>query len=712
MILAGSALAQTPAVSLRIETASGRRQFKMGEAIGLKLTFDNASADTWNVSGVQGGGRSVLGFEDRFLVSPKEGTTDPRAFLLGQPMIIEYLGQGGTRVGSEPVAMNVDLNDWVRFDRPGWYRVSALLHAGAGLQPEVAVNSNEIELDIVPASEEWRAEQLRQAVAALEAPAGRDQQAVGARESATRALGYLDTRESLREAARLLGTADAETVERLRSVLEDSPDQAGAIAAMNQSLRSPDQAVTPIFINTFALMTARQQFPFPGDPGAGDPDGEKRIEAVGVDEKQLRSELAAVIAEKRGKAKAISLDTVLGGLRSGSVTDDQRAQLAAVFMELPREQQNEVLGWQWNTIAGPAMIPVLRQIYENLSKDPENSLAPAAVQRLYELDPAGTRPLILNEIKRETPRLPPATLAILDDATLPGMDRVLLGNLQHGAWQDDGVAELIARYATADILDGVKAWYEKQNATRRMRASRDISDVAPDSCQPALIGYFLRVDPAWGERALRGVLNDREAFPRSECWTGIVGKTAKYNAGPAWEKVAIEALADTVAGVFADPVEALGEYGSAAAQQAVMDAFLAWHDRWKDRPAELVSEGPFEQIFFQALVRGRNWIANGEELEKIRGLCITAGCQSEAEEYIGAWRDAVPVSIAESNGGDVNVSFAQYLAMPLDAARVRLLQLPAGTRLKWQRDSLTLEIDAWITAMDSDLAARGVVITP
>ena len=144
----------------------------MGEAIGLKLTFDNASADTWNVSGVQGGGRSVLGFEDRFLVSPKEGTTDPRAFLLGQPMIIEYLGQGGTRVGSEPVAMNVDLNDWIRFDRAGRYRVSALLHAGAGPQPEVAVNSNEIEIEIVPADDQWLAEQLRRAVAAFDSPAG------------------------------------------------------------------------------------------------------------------------------------------------------------------------------------------------------------------------------------------------------------------------------------------------------------------------------------------------------------------------------------------------------------------------------------------------------------------------------------------------------------------------------------------------------------
>ncbi len=531
MILAGSALAQTPAISLRIETASGRTQFRIGETISLKLTFDNASGDTWSVSGLQAEGRSVLGLlSDRFQVSPKEGTTDPWAFRLGQP--IAYSGPGGMRIGAEPVSTNADLNEWLRFDHAGRYRVSALFHAGAVLRPDVAVKSNEIEIEIVPADTEWLAEQLRQAVAVLEAPAGHDQQASATRASATHALRYLDTRESLREAARLLGTVDELTVARLQSVLEESQDQAGAIAAMNQSLRSPDQAVTPAFINTFALIEARQQFPFPGDPGAGDPDGEKRIQAVGADETRLRSELATVIAEKRGEAKAISLHTVLSGIQYAAVTEDLRAQLAAVFLDLPRQQQGELLGWQWKMIAGPAMIPVLRQIYEDLSKHPENSPADAAVRRLYELDPAGTRPLILDEMKRAALRLQVATLAVLDDATLPEMDRVLLDNLQHSPWQQDTGAELIARYATADILGGVKEFYEKRDAMRRTRTARDLSSVGPSSCQPALIGYFLRVDPAWGERVLRGVLNDREAFPPRRVLAGNRGEDGQTQCRP------------------------------------------------------------------------------------------------------------------------------------------------------------------------------------
>ena len=710
LILAGSAFAQTPGISLRIETASGRTQFKMGEAISLKLSFDNSSAEEWMIRDVGGSRRSVFGLRnDGFLVSPKEGTADPRFFELREG----HGGSigGGPGVGAKPVSINVDLNEWVRFDGAGRYRVSALFHATSRQQPRgVAVNSNEIEIEIVPATREWLAEQLRQAVAVLDAPGGNDPQTYNARVSAVRAIWYLDTPESVREAARLLGTLDDQTGRPLQMALRGSAHQAAAIAAMNQLLRLPDQAVTPVFIQTLASMEAAQQFPVPGDPGAADPDGSKRFAASGATEQQLRAELASVVARKRGQAKAISLATLLSGGRFESVTENLRAELAVVFMDLPWQQQNQFLNGEWKRIAGPAMIPVLRQIYESPAGLPgQQSLASVAVQRLYEIDPAHTRTLILDDMKRDSPRLPFETLAILDDATLPEMDAVLLDHLQRST----GLMDLIPRYATAKILDGVKEWYATRDAALRARRSSLIGTMLFRSvCQPALIAYYLRVDPAWGERVLRELLNDRAAYPRGGCWMGIVGKTAPYQAGPAWEKVAIEALADQVVAVKSDAVKALGEHGSAAAQPAVMNAFRGWHDWWKDRPAEMVSEAQFEQAFVQASTRAQNWIANGEELARIRDLCITSGCRDQAGQYIRVWREAVPVSIGESGGGDVTVSFAQYYARSLDAARARLLQIPAGTRLKWNLNAHTPEIDAWVAAIDSDLAGRGVVITP
>ena len=193
----------------------------------------------------------------------------------------------------------------------------------------------------------------------------------------------------------------------------------------------------------------------------------------------------------------------------------------------------------------------------------------------------------------------------------------------------------------------------------------------------------------------------------------MIGQTAEYYVSPQWEKVAIEALADPVVEVRADAVRALGQHGSAAAQQPVMETFHAWHEWWKDRPAEMVSERQYEQWFLYTTAHANNWIADGEALEKIRDYCITSNCRSEAEQDLRHWIEGPKVYVSESDAGDVDVGFAQYIESSLDEARVRLLQVPAGTRLKWHLNVRhTPEIDGWIAAIESDLAAHGVVITP
>lgn len=673
MLLAGSALAQSPDVSLRVETASGRTQFRIGETIDMKLTFESTVADKWIVHYT--GRRSLFGREE-FLVSPKEGTSDP----LGVRKSVGGSEIAGVVVLGKPWSMDVDLNQWVRFERPGRYRVRALVHVSDKRGQNLAVTSNETEIEIVAADREWLAQQLRQAVAVLDAPASTDQQAFNARASAARTIWYLDTPESVREAARLLGALDEQTAQTLQLALQGSAHQDVAIAAMKQLLRSPDQPVTSPFLQTLASLEATQKVRH----DAADP---------GAPFQELRTELGSVVERKRGDARAISLKTLLDGARPEAVSANMRAEIAGLFSDLPFQQQKELLTSQWKRIAGPAMIPALLRIYENAPAVPglQQSLAPEAVQRLYELDPARARTLILDEMKREQPRLRDEALAILPDATLPDLDPVLLDHLRRNGRSQ----QLIARYATVDILDGVKAWYAKQQ----------------QSSSPALIAYYLRVDPAWGEGVLRQALSER-SNPNGP-WQGVIGKTAEYYVSPEWEKVAIEALSDPAVEVKADAVRALGEHGSAVAQQAVMEAFHAWHEWWKDRPAEMAPERRYDQWFLNATAHAKNWIANGETLEKIRDYCITPNCRSEAEENLRRWTETPKVLVGEDEAGGVIASFAQYTEYSLDAARARLMQIPAGTRLQWQFIMRqTPEVDAWVAAIQSDLAGRGVVITP
>ena len=77
--------------------------------------------------------RSVLGFSrDRFVVSTETGTRDPWDYRLHEG--ITDAGPPGTRFGDKPVVLDIDLNQWVRFESPGHYTVRALSHASGPQQ--------------------------------------------------------------------------------------------------------------------------------------------------------------------------------------------------------------------------------------------------------------------------------------------------------------------------------------------------------------------------------------------------------------------------------------------------------------------------------------------------------------------------------------------------------------------------------------------------
>lgn len=119
--IATCAAAQT--FSLHIETRPGQSQFRVGEAIGLKAMFEMTPASDaspanqpgWMIT-LLGHDRSVLGLgRDRFVVTSETGTRDPWNYRLHEGIV--YEGPGGTRLSEKPVVLDVDLNQWIRFER-------------------------------------------------------------------------------------------------------------------------------------------------------------------------------------------------------------------------------------------------------------------------------------------------------------------------------------------------------------------------------------------------------------------------------------------------------------------------------------------------------------------------------------------------------------------------------------------------------------------
>jgi hypothetical protein len=252
-----------------------------------------------------------------------------------------------------------------------------------------------------------------------------------------------------------------------------------------------------------------------------------------------------------------------------------------------------------------------------------------AVERLYELDTNGTRILLLEEMERLDPRLPYRTLAMLPDATLPELDATLLDHLQHNGGRP--AEELISRYSTRSILDPVKDFYAKRDVEMRSRITTNPNIAAP-ACEPPLLAYFLRVDPAWGEKMLRQSLSER-SYPMGRCWLGIIGRTAVYYSGPGWEKVAIGALQDPAVPVKIDAVNSLAQYGSPAAKPAIFDAFRYWHEWWKNRGEQNDESRRLEQTFVEATTHPKSWTPEDGDLATIRDLCLTDGCKSQVPQH-------------------------------------------------------------------------------
>jgi hypothetical protein len=241
---------------------------------------------------------------------------------------------------------------------------------------------------------------------------------------------------------------------------------------------------------------------------------------------------------------------------------------------------------------------------------------------------------LIEEMSRPNPALPFRTLSILPDATLPEVDETLLKNLGSSIQTQ----ELIARYATARILDGVKTFYEKRDAMMRSRTSSNVPDIASPACEPGLIAYFLRVAPEFGEQELTRSLLER-SYPMGRCWMSIVGKTASYYTSPEWERVAIAALQDKTVVVKADAVQALAKHDSPPAKAAVLESFRYWHEWWKDRAEMNMESRLFEQVLLNAAVRAQN-----PDFSQIRDLCLSPDCKQRAEEYRVQTASGRPIS--------------------------------------------------------------------
>jgi hypothetical protein len=565
---------------------------------------------------------------EQFIVDPASFAEDPLRGLPGEEGGMGGLSSGPLTLSEKPYSFERVLNEWVRFRQPGTYRVYVLSHRvgptrerARGTPIELA--SNILTIDVRPAPALWVKDQIAAATSILDAPAASGDDTAKERVRAGRILRFLDTPEAAAALAKHLGAGRDVDSYLLHLGVLGSPYRGQLLPLLEQRLVAPDQPVWGRYLDTLANLAELVE--------SGGPM--RRTDLVEKKRNEYASRLIASLGAKQPQARAISmnalLDSALGAGSKPPWLAGIAASLIADFRNLPVMTQRDLLEDRWSTIGSPAMIPLLRDLYANPpSPRIDPPIEDIALRRLYNLAPDEARQILLAEIRHPTKNLQWSTLAMLPDRALPELNDRLAARAE----AHDLDERLILRYATGDIVERVKRAYLQRNA--------DLDRQKLPHCMSPLVFYFLKYDPAFGERELRGNLSAAGGWPACYDIGFQFLELGRYAMSPALERLAIEYLASPAVPIKRGAAEVLGKYGSAAAKEPLwktMEYFRSW---WNGRERQLPMDSAgqenlqLERALRIALAQADAWVLTEAELNRLLGLCSSEWCRQEVTEWL------------------------------------------------------------------------------
>ena len=685
--------AQNPdGLSFTAAFKNNQKQFHQGETLNLELSFSSSTPSTYALStaSYDRSGRLEI---DSFVVDRTDSAVDPlddyfHSYLFG------FMGGGlysSAELSNKPHVITTELNEWLRFDKPGRYRLYVVSHRVSKMKVkgdtfggtgQVAV-SNVIEFEILPPDKKWSAQKLNETLTLLAKPDSDHR-------PACRTLRFLGTTAAASEMIKRFRGDDRGCDFESEFGLIGSPHREFVVREMENALSTPDQPIVSSFIGALALLElTSQRPPLPPFPGNGDDEQarqwraqlKERRSALEQLEANYRRQLLAAVPQKQPRARAAALQTLLDfepQLNSNDLAQSRSllASLSEVFTRLPVDSQNSLLKYHWKAISSPAMVPVLRQLVKQPDADrdqyEQRELRSMALTRLVELSPDEGRRIILDEIRRPTSRFNTSVLRSLPDETLPELDNVLATNLEESrgpkaTTDTEAISILLERYATDSIVS-------------RVRAVFDAPGVGKWACriQNSFLAYFLRVDPESGREYLNKALAARgEGF--THCYSMTVVEVAQLHMSPEVEDAAVTAVGDDDREVMAEAARVLKDYGTADTEKALWQRLEKLHEE-----KESQISGAIEQSLIDALTRGRAWLATPEKLNRLLALCRTGEGRHEVEQLIARWNSDVYVVLNAADGEPVSIGVGHYQINSIDSLKQKLVQFPSGTVFKWK----------------------------
>jgi hypothetical protein len=460
-----------------------------------------------------------------------------------------------------------------------------------------------------------------------------------------------------------------------------------AIAAMRREINNPDHPITQDFLHTLTKLQINADASW--DPPAYDSAHPEVSEEYWHKRQTHERELmqaaiaptVAALTQKTGRAHALTVQALAesSDLLNATTASQTRKQLIAAWGDLPERTKQELIQYRWPLIAGPDMLPILKEFVLHPappSRTMDAMARDAAIQHVYELDAVEGRSLILRDLRdsRAEPSL--SLVKLLSAEELRPIVQDAAGRIEKNDARGLDY-HLVELYGDASVLPGMKTVFNER--------------LGQWACDPqtAMLRYFLRLEPEFGTKAAEASLAARK---KTGCYHFLLQELGDVL--PKVEPLAIITLDDSDLEVANDAALALGHWGTANAETALWARLKRFRQEWQGRQDELRVAPPYtdpigratalESTLVQSIATGTNWICGPEKLERLSELASPRQ-RMQVANWSKEWErgDAL---ILPSWYPEDRLSFGvlQYSNLDEQQFRAKLSQMPRGTSLYFQ----------------------------
>ena len=608
-------------VKFQISFAGEKTVYRMGESVKLILSYTSVD-DGYTVE------RYYSPRFDDVIISPTGGVYD---WLYRLNRLYSYDDVSmQEKLSHTPVKIDITVNDLVRFDKPGKYKIKVLsrrVFDSKGEEPayrsrSISLLSNEIELEIKEMSQIEEQAEVKRITALMDSATNLNQHQIYKRD-----LDYL--------------TGDASTLEKVNRFLKPpvfggvtwldsgkgldiARNKKLAIKLLEAALRDLNREPSREFINkliTLRIMLEDEQKP---SRAANSEQLWQEREARSSElNRAYYAEVLDSLSQRAGKSQIATAYTIFTSLprddTSSAAFNITKTFLLEKFDEMTPYGQVDLLDRFWDKIKNPSLVPSLEKMLLGKEPVPAWQVRDNALKRLIEMDQKRARPFVVNEIRNPDSFINPEILVKLDDKFLPETDDALLEQIKNLASTDDNRMRLnlqfkltlAARYATDKIYGEMLEIYKKYGASWSIERSGP------------LLSYLARHN----DEATLPLIEEQLNKSGDRTGSNFFYTVTKTGFSKGMEKLLQKRLADDDEQIAGTAAYYLSKNGGEENESLIEKRYDNWFEKWKERGSELENpnaasevkgEAMFQINLLEALIRAEKWKLPELEMNRLK----------------------------------------------------------------------------------------------